>query len=179
MTDFVRLLVEIIGFIWPFRMVDQWEAGVYYVFGKATRVVGPGVWPVVPWFMEVRTVNVVPDVFSTEEQTIELQGSGTLTFSASVRLRVTDASLALNHVVDHEDNAVEDVAAVLADTLAEMPEERLEPEKRRALLRRCIIDVNKVTGAYGIEVEAIRFTNFIRDVRAYRLITSGDGRIAG
>lgn len=174
MTDFLRLVVDVAAFLWPFRIVWQWEAGAYYVCGRYVCRVPPMVWPVVPFFFDVKTVNMVPDVFSTEEQTIEMQDGGTLTFTASVRMRVTDPALALNNVVDHEENAVEDVAAVLAETLADMPPERLDPAKRRGLLRKCELEVNKLLGEYGMEVERIRFTNFLRNIRAYRLISSGN-----
>jgi regulator of protease activity HflC (stomatin/prohibitin superfamily) len=173
--DLGRFIVDVIEFIWPFRIVEEWEAGAYYMCGKyvgrTPKWLRPV--PVVPWFFDVRTVDMVPDVFSTEEQTIEVMGGGTLTFTASVRLRVVDPGLALNNVVDHEENAVEDVAAILADTLASMDEERLDGEKRRSLLRKCQIDVNRELEAYGMTVEKIRFTNFIRNIRAYRLISSG------
>lgn len=174
MTDLFRLLVDVAAYLWPFRIVWQWEAGAYYIAGRFVFPVPAGVWPVVPFFFDVKSVNVVPDVLSTEEQTIELQGGGTLTFTASVRLKVVDANRALNNVVDYEENAVEDVAAVLAETLADMPEERFDPEKRRGLLRKCLLEVNKALGEYGVEAEKVRFTNFIRNIRAFRLITSGN-----
>lgn len=179
MTELVRLLVDVVQFLWPFRIVWQWEVGAYYICGRYVFQVPTGVWPVVPFFFDVKSANVVPDVFSTEEQTIEMQDGGTLTFTASVRMRVVEPALSLNNVVDHEENAVEDVAAVLAETLADMPPERLDPAKRRSLLRKCELEVNKLLGEYGMEVERIRFTNFLRNIRAYRLITSGNKLEAG
>lgn len=174
MSDLFHLLVEVASYLWPFRIVWHWEAGAYYICGRYAFQVPRGCWPVVPFFFDVKTVNMVADVFSTEEQTVEMQDGGTLTFTASVRMRVTDPALALNNVVDHEENAVEDVAAVLAETLADMPPERLDPAKRRGLLRKCELEVNKLLGEYGMEVERIRFTNYLRNIRAYRLITSGN-----
>jgi hypothetical protein len=172
-TDFLRLIVDVAAFLWPFRIVWQWERGAYYFFGFYLFEVGTGLWPVVPFFCDVKTVNAVVDVLSTDEQTIEVQGGGTLTFTASAKLRVVDSHLALNNVVDHEQNVIEDVAAVLADTLADMPAERLSDDKRRSLLRKCVIEVNKEVATYGMVIDSLRFTNFIRNIGTHRLFTSG------
>lgn len=173
MSELVRLFIDVATFLWPFRIVWQWEAGAYYVCGFYLFEVGTGLWPVVPFFCDVKTVNAVVDNLPTKEQTIELQDGSTLTFTASAKLVVVNSHLALNNVVDHEENVVDDIGAVLADTLADLPPERLDPEKRRSLLRRCLLDVNKEVGEYGMEVRRLRFTNFIRNIGTHRLFTSG------
>jgi regulator of protease activity HflC (stomatin/prohibitin superfamily) len=64
MGDFVRALIDIIQFVWPFRVVDQWEKGGYYVCGRWWKEMGPGLKVVVPWFTHVEPVSIVPALVS-------------------------------------------------------------------------------------------------------------------
>jgi hypothetical protein len=174
-TDFLRLIVEVVQFLWPFRIVWQWERGAYYVCGHFAFNVGVGCWPVIPFFFDVKAVPVVPDVIRTSEQTIELRDGSTLTFQAVARCHVTDVNLALNNVVDYENNLVDDVEGSLADTLADLPPERFGPEKRTAMLRLCALEITKLSSLYGVECESVRFNNFIRQVRVFRLLGNLQG----
>lgn len=170
MTDFLRLIVDVAAFLWPFRIVWQWEAGAYYICGLYAFQVKPGCWPVIPFFFDVKTLPIAPDVIRTSEQTIELRDGSSLTFQAVVRCHVFDPNLALNSVVDYENNLVDDTEGSLAKTLSELPTERLDPEKRRSLLSKCVNEINEVSREYGVEIESVRFNNFIRQVRVFRLM---------
>ena len=124
MTDFLRLIVDVAAFLWPFRIVWQWEAGAYYICGHYAFPVGVGCWPVVPFFFDVKSVNVVPDVVRTSEQTIELRDGSSLTFQAVARCHVADVNLALNRVVDYENNLVDDVEGHLGSSRARVRRQR-------------------------------------------------------
>ena len=176
LTDIGRFIVEVLEFAWPFRKVMEWEMGVLYVNGRYRRTVGPGVYPIFWWFTEVRTVDVVRDNWTTPLQTITVRDGGTLTFSATVSLEVFDAALATNAVLNNTESAVEDVAAILADTLADLDAARLEPDRRRALLRTCVNTLNETLGTYGTKVTGLRFNNFVRDIRAYRVFGYPQGQ---
>lgn len=175
LTDIGRFILEVLEFVWPFRKVMAWERGVLFVFGRYRRTLEPGVYPIVWWFAEVRPVEVVRDNWTTPLQTITVRDGGTLTFSATASLEVFDAAEALTKVVDHAESAMEDVSAILADKLADLDAARLEPDRRRALLKTCTAAVNETLGSYGMRVTNLRFNNFIRDIRAYRLLGSSQG----
>lgn len=171
MAELLRVLVDVIGYLWPFRIVWEWEAGAYYICGIYFRPVRRGCWPVIPFFCDVRTVNRVPDIYSTGLQDITAKDGEILTFAASLTLVVTDAAAALNRVVRHEETATECAGAVLADTLADLGSERLDPERRRGLIRTCLAAINREVAEYGVEVTALRFTTFVRGARTYRLLS--------
>ena len=178
LTDIGRFLIEVLEFIWPFRKVMEWEMGVLYVNGRYRRTVGPGVYPIFWWFVEIRTVDVVRDNWTTPLQTITVRDGGTLTFSATASLEVFDAALATNAVLNNAESAMEDVSAILADTLADLDVARLDPERRSRLLKTCTAAVNETLGSYGMRVTNLRFNNFVRDIRAYRVfgaLTEGNG----
>jgi len=175
MAELLRALVDVIGYLWPFRIVWEWEAGAYYVCGRYWKQVGRGCWPVIPFFCDVKTVNIVPDVYSTGLNDITTKDGGILSFDATVTLVVTDAAAALNSVVNYDETVVEVAGAILADTLADLDAERLDPERRRGLIRTCLTAVNREANEYGVEVTAIRFTTFVRRCKTIRLLGTAIG----
>lgn len=170
MTEFLRLLLDAVAYIWPLRMVKQWQRGGYYWFGRYRREVGPGVWPVVPWFGEVHEVDVCEAIVGTSRQDITMKDGTLLSFAASATVRVVNVRLALNAVDQFRETAQEAVAAVLAERLAQVDPERLEPDRRGRLFTTLRDAVADELAPYGIEVTKLRFTSFIVNARAHRLI---------
>jgi hypothetical protein len=172
--DLVRLILEVVEFLWPNKKVMEWERGVLYWCGRYRKTVGPGSYWCLWWFEDLRTVEVVRDTYKTEVQQITTKDGDTLTFQAAMSLYVDDVALATNSVVRHDETAIEDAAAILADTLADLDAGRLDPEKRRALLKTCKAKVDEELATYGLHTGYLRFTNFVRGVRTYHLF--GDRR---
>jgi hypothetical protein len=168
--DFLRVILDSIQFLWPFRLVRQWERGGYYVAGRWWKEVGPGCYPVVPWFTEVREISTVPAIVSTPKQDITLTDGSTLHFSVSASVRVFDLNLAVNTVDSYHQTTQELVAAVLADKLARVKAERLAPETRGALLASLRNAVAAEASLFGVEVTKIWFTNFVLKAKTFRLL---------
>ena len=168
-ADLLRVLIDIFAFIWPFRLVWQWEMGAYYIFGRYWRDVRPGIYPVIPWFIEVKTEGVVSQTFVTPLQTITTKDGGTLTFSASLKLRVVSLGKAYNNVLQWGETAMEDASAALAEKLSEVEMSRLQPEQRKRLLAACLRLLDSELSDYGLAIERFRFNNFVRNMKVYRL----------
>jgi regulator of protease activity HflC (stomatin/prohibitin superfamily) len=171
MTDLVRLLVEIWGYIWPLKIVWQWERGAFYMEGRYWRDVGPGCYPIIPFLWEIKTEGVVSQTHVTPLQTITTKDGGTLTFSASIKLRVVSLGRAFGEVLNWDETALEDASAALADTLSDVDIPKLDPENRRRLLRTCTAALNKELNVYGLEIDRFRFNNYVRNMRVYRLFS--------
>ena len=170
MGDFLRILLDSIQFLWPFRIVKQWERAGFYVFGRWWREIGPGLYPMIPWFTEILEVSIVEGIVGTGRQDITLSDGTMLSFAATATVRVVDAKAALNSVDAFEETMQELLGSVLADKLAEVDVARLTYEKRGRLfsdLRRWVADEAL---PYGIEVRKVRFTSFITNAKAHRLI---------
>lgn len=163
-------IVEFIKMCWPLRTVGPWERGGLIVCGKWKREVGPGVYWVFPYFMDVHEISVAEAICGTPRLDITLKDRSTLSFSASATVQVTDVTKAVCVVDDYKETIRELLAAVLADKLADVDADRLLPDKRGRLLA----DLRKWTQAeaepYGIEVKAIRFTSLLQSVKSHRLI---------
>lgn len=172
MTELLKLVVDLFSLIWPFRIVHQWEQGVLYVFGRYWGTVGPGLKMLVPWFMDVHNISMVPDILGTTLQTVTLRDGRTLTYSAMITLQVEDPNLAYNKVGKWTETAVELVSGLLAELLATVDPDKFAPEygRRRKLLEGLAEEADKATQTYGVRVRAIRFNNFAIGLRAYRLL---------
>lgn len=178
-------LIEILQYAWPFRRVDPWERGNFYVWGRVWRrwpadasgTVPAGVYFVIPWFSDVLTVTTTPAIVTSARQDIELKDGSTLSFAVSAWTRVTDSALALNSVDQYQETTFESIISVVSAKLAEVDAERLAPEKRGRLLADLVRWVNEETEPFGVRVEKLRFVNFIRNVNTIRLLQ--DSQIVG
>ena len=170
MNDFLRLVLDSVQFLWPLRLVEPWERAVYSVCGRWTFEVGPGVYPIVPWFCEVRQQSVVTAILGTPRQDITLSDGSTLTFAATAKVRVANALLACLSVDDYHETTQELIGSVLAEKLAEVDAKRLEPEARKRLLADLRRWINAESMEWGVEVSHLRFTTFVLNVKTFRLL---------
>lgn len=170
MADFGRLLLDVIKFIWPFRIITEWERGGIYIFGHYWRSVGPGLYPLIPWFTNILDLSVVPSIIKTPRLDIMLQDGSTLSFAAAATVKVMDFNLAINTVDKYAETTHELVSAVLAERLAAVDITRLAPDRRGRLLSDLLRWLNDESLVFGVQIQKVRFTTFIRNVRTYRLM---------
>lgn len=181
LTDFLRLLVDVLAYIWPFRRVEQWERGCYYILGRhyggwpSRRVdgtVGPGTWPLIPYFMEVRACVTVPTVYKPPLQRVTLRDKTSLAFRVTIQVCVTDAAKATNTVERWDETTWEIVTGVMGERLADVDPERFDPArgKRSRLLEELRAECNERTSAYGVETQAVWFSDFVVGARTYNLL---------
>lgn len=161
MADLLRLVVELASLLFPFRLVHTWERGLFFAFGRClNRRLPPGVYPVVPWFTDVKTVSVVPSVHQTPVQTI-----GDTTFSLSLVLRVLDPWKAYNTLEVWAESSVELASAVAAAYLRESGSEVPDVEAMRARL-------NEELAPHGVVVERLRFNDLVSGAPVVRLLAA-------
>lgn len=170
MGDLLRLALDSIQYLWPFRRVQPWERGLYIICGRWVREVGPGIYPILPWFIEVREENAVLGLVSTPRQDITLTDGKMLTFAATANVRVSNLRKAYLDVERYHETAQENIAAVLAQKLAEVDASRVAADKRGRLLADLRRWVNEETQLYGVTVEKLRFTTFVVNAKTFRLL---------
>lgn len=172
MAELVRLLVELLERLNPFRIVWTWQRGVRFFCGKATRVVGPGLKVVWPLLGDIRLVNITPEPHPLPMANITLKDGSTLSYSAVITLVVSDPLLAYTRVAEWEESGLEEAAGVLSDELARCEVRRLDPErgKRDNVIEECRKSINEAIAEYGLSVAKITMPNFVRNIRLVRLI---------
>lgn len=175
-SEIIQLIVSVIEFIWPFHIVEQWEKGRFYCFGRCYfGELGPGLYPILPWFTRIINVDVVPSIIGTGRQDITLRDDRTLSFAATATVKVIDVDLALNSVDQYKETTRELMASFLAQELAEADADRLTPDKRPRLFTTLEQRLAKETAKFGVELTNLRFTSFVIDARTYRLLTDSAG----
>lgn len=174
MSELVRLLVEICQFIWPFRLVHEWERAGYYVCGRYWREVGPGLKLVMPWFCDVMPVSVVPALVSTGREDVTLSDGSNCSFRAMATVQVVDVKLALNAIDNYHESTQELVGSFIAEQIALVDTARLQPEKRKAYIAKLQNDLAKEAAGFGVEVSKLRFPSFVLGIRTHRLLLDSD-----
>lgn len=169
MNDLLRLILDSITYLWPVKIVMEYERGVYYVCGRYWKEMGPGPKLVPPFFAELRIESVVPDVYVTRLQSIETKDGKTLTYSATMEIEIVDLNAAYNRVHNYGESALETASAVLSEKLAEVGAEMLTPEKRGYLIAGCLGRLRTELSPLGLKVNTLRFNNFVRQMRIVRL----------
>lgn len=174
MGEMVKLLFDTLGHLWPLRIVNHWERGLYYVCGCYVGWVGRGCYPVIPWFFDVHTVSMVPDVFLTPLKSVTTRGGVQLTYSCSVTFRVTCPSLAFNELHDYRESIVEITNGVLSDGMRALADTSVTSEE---LLQPLRASINHTLKQYGVEVVALRLDNFVVGARTLRLLQDLSAKI--
>lgn len=172
MGDFLKTLVDVLGYAWPFRLCHSWEAGAYYIFGRYWKTVGPGLYFIIPFFTDVKTISVAGAIVGTGRQDVTLLDGSILSFSATVWAKVVDPYKALNLVDEPTSTTQELLASLLADALSETEVSRLRGSKRKAanLFKSLEDDLKREALEFGVEVSQLRFTSYVFAARTYRLL---------
>lgn len=170
MTDLLRLIGEWLQYIWPLRRVQKFERALYTICGRWQWEVGPGTWLVLPWFCEVEPVAMSKGIIGTPWVDITLQDGRLLSCKASAVVRVANLPWAVNRVDAFMESSQELLHAVVADRLADVKAERLEPEGRRRLVGDLKRWVNEEAVEFGIEFDKLRFTAFVLAPKPYRFM---------
>lgn len=172
-ADLVSAVVQIIGFLWPFRIVEQWERGLYTFCGRiAGKELAPGLYPVVPWFCDVKEIPMSWDYVESGRLDLTLRDGRTLSGEAVAQMRVVDLRKAWVAFHDYEVDRRKMLRAVVSELLQEADPERFEPSRRGRLLGSSLLKaVQEGAAPIGCEVYAVQMTTFILGARSYRLLT--------
>lgn len=170
MADFFRLFLDTLQFIWPMRRVEQWEGGVRFWCGRFVRVVGPGVYGVLPWWGEVTTVSMAESIVGTGRQDITTRDGSLLSFAATCPMKVVNPYKALVNVDGYQETAQEALMSVLSAALVKEETAELSPRARAGLMKRLSNEVRAKVSEYGIESGEVSFVSFVTNMKAHRLL---------
>lgn len=171
MSELLRLVLDSLAYLWPFRLVKTGELGGYYIFGKFWRTVTPGKpYPVIPWFMDVRCYADVPAIFSTPRLDLTLADGTLLSCVVTATGQMVDYNRAINTVDSYTETMIELVSAVSAHRIAECQKERLLPGARGRFLSDLTRWINAESIEWGIQVSKVRFQTFVFNPRTFRLM---------
>lgn len=170
MGDFLRVLVEIAGYIWPFEIIQAWQIGLRYRFGRFVRVLPPGLYFRCPYFAKIIDVDVVPKPVSAPLQTVTLRDKQSCAFSPTIVIQVEDPRAAIEGVDNYGESVIEYTTGYLAEHFQNADPEAVTDSiiKRRNLVEKARQAADDECSRFGVRVLSIRFTNFALGFRSYR-----------
>lgn len=170
MGDFLRVLIEIVAYIWPFELIMPWQAGLRYRNGKFVRALGPGLYWRTPYFAKIIDVDVAPKPVSAPLQTITLRDKSSCAFSPTIVIQVEDPRAAIETVDNYGESVIEYTTGHLAEQFQNADPEAVTDSiiKRRNLIERARAAADEECSSFGVRVLTIRFTNFALGFRSYR-----------
>jgi regulator of protease activity HflC (stomatin/prohibitin superfamily) len=179
MAELVKLAMDLVALLWPFRRVYPWERGIYFAFPPFARgrcwEVGPGLKVLFPWFTDLRTVCVKAEVYQTPLMLTKLLDGRTLNYSASITIEVRDAVKTYTELGHWVESVIEIASGVIAVGLHRAEPDRLEPARGKLdrVTEELREDVNKALEPYGLYAVQLRLSNLVPagPVRVIRLVT--------
>lgn len=185
LNDLWQLVVQFAEFLWPFRVVSQWERGLYLVNGRVVtpwcvvgfwkRQVGqellPGLYLVFPYFATVHQVAISWDYVDSGRLDLTLKTAQALSCEAVAKMRVVDLYRAYINFHDYELDRKAMLRAAISETLVEADAERFESGRRGRLLGGSLLATVRAGAAeIGHEVESVQVTTFVLNPKVFRLL---------
>ena len=168
--DLFELFLKSIEFLWPFEKVKPYQRGLYVVFGRWQWEIGPGIYPIIPWWIEVVQESVAWAVVQTPRIDITAMDGTMVTLQATAKVQVANLTMAYNSVDAYMETTKERLTTIVATKIAEVDAARLQPEKRARLLSDLGKWVDKDTRSFGVETMEVNFTTFVTNAKPFRLL---------
>lgn len=163
-------VIDFIGRFWFLEKVMWFERGVPYLCGKLLAEeswwcyggnLTPRVYVIIPWFMEIHTVPVKPDILKLWNLNITTADDKSLRTRANVRYEIFDAVKAWNEVQDYKDNLADECRTNISKVMRKRnflellaDQDKIEKEARS--------EINAVVKEWGIKILRVGITDFTR-----------------
>ena len=160
----IEILVTFIHDILPFKIVDQWEAGVHLKTGKFHRVVHPGLNWKVPFFDKIWVTPIITQTVNLSPQTLTTLDGRSVVLTSIVRYHVVNVHSFLLNVMHANDVLVDTTQGIIRDIV-----ETTEWNDLVDLTNIVTPAVNEEVAKWGITVETVKFPD-LGEIKTYRII---------
>lgn len=165
---FIDLFVTFIHDILPFKIVDQWEAGVHLKTGRFHRVVFPGLNWKVPFFDKIWVTPVITQTVNLSPQTLTTLDERSIVLTSIVRYHVVNVHSFLLNVMHANDVLVDMTQGIIRDIV-----ETTNWDDLIDLTDIVTPAVNNEVAKWGIVVEAVKFPD-LGEIKTYRIMSDSD-----
>lgn len=153
-----------LGMVWFFvsmiiasgvRMAAQWEKGVVFLLGKYNRIVGPGLFFIIPVLEEVRKIDMRVLTMDIPAQQVITKDNVPVKINGVIFFKVDDPGDAIIKVQDYRYAISQYAQTSLRDVIGQMTLDQLLTE-REEIGKKIEATVEKDTAGWGLEVTGIR-----------------------
>jgi regulator of protease activity HflC (stomatin/prohibitin superfamily) len=189
LNELWQLVVNSIEFLWPFKIVNQWERALYLVNGHVvvpwrwvacdrdlrtpmtSKELPPGLYLRLPFFTDVHSAAISWNYVESHRLDLTLKDGRTASFEAVAKMRLVDIYGAYVGYYDFDVDIVAAFRAAISETLVTADPERFEPERRGRLLGTSLLQATRAAVApIGHEVESVQVTTFVLQPKVFRLL---------
>jgi regulator of protease activity HflC (stomatin/prohibitin superfamily) len=160
----IDLVVTFIHDILPFKIVDQWEAGVHLKIGRFYRVVSPGLNWKVPFFDKIWVTPIITQTVNLTPQTLTTLDERSVVLTSIVRYHIVNVHSFLLTVMHANDVLVDTTQGIIRDIV-----ETTNWDDLVDLTNIVTPEVNNEVAKWGIVVEAVKFPD-LGEIKTYRII---------
>ena len=160
----IDLVVTFIHDILPFKIVDQWEAGVHLKTGRFYRVVSPGLNWKVPFFDKIWVTPIITQTVNLTPQTLTTLDERSVVLTSIVRYHIVNVHSFLLTVMHANDVLVDTTQGIIRDIV-----ETTNWDDLVDLTNIVTPEVNNEVAKWGIVVEAVKFPD-LRENKTFRII---------
>ena len=170
MENFVQAIIDFAARFWPFEKVMWYERGVPYAFGRLMEretwwcyggQLEPRIYVVFPWFMEIHTVPVKPDILKLFNMNITTADDKPLRVRANVRYEIFDAVKAWNEIQDFKDNLGDECRTNISRVMRKREFLSLLADQDK-IEREAKNEINAVVKDWGVKVLRVGIVDFVR-----------------
>jgi regulator of protease activity HflC (stomatin/prohibitin superfamily) len=150
----IGLIVLFIFLVFSLKIVNQYERGVKFTFGKFTSVMEPGLNIVVPIIQAWDRIDIRTLVIDVPKQDTMTSDNVSVQINAVVYFKVTDAPTAVIQVQDYMYAMSQLAQTTMRDAVGEISLDQLLSQ-REATAKRIRDIIDKATDPWGIKVEMV------------------------
>lgn len=189
LNELWQLVVSSIEFLWPFKIVHEWERALYIANGHVvipwrwvamdrdlrtpmeSKELQPGLYFRLPFFTDVHCVAVSWNYVDSKRLDLTLKDGRTASFEAVAKVRTVDVVAAYVGYYDFDIDIVAAFRAAISETLVEAEPERFDAGKRGRLLGTSLLRATReAIGPIGHECESVQVTTFVLQPKVFRLL---------
>lgn len=136
------------------RVVQEYQRAVVFTLGRYSRISGPGLFWVIPFFEWLRVIDIRTITVDIAPQETITRDSVTIRINAVLWFKVTDARKAINEVENYKQAVSQSALTTLRNIIGQHDLDEILRERDRIndTLR---VLVDKATDPWGIQVQAI------------------------
>ena len=161
----LEFIMQFLEDILPFKIINDWEKGVFLRFGKYHKIVEPGLILKIPFIDKVWHSPVITQTIHLQPQTLTTLDEKDVVLKAIVRYHVDDVKKFLLNVMHASDVLVDTTQGVIRDTV-----EGYNWEELYEISETLEKQVQEIAVNWGIKIERITLTD-LGIVKTYRIMS--------
>lgn len=150
-TLFIAILIYV---LLGLKVVNEYERGVRFTFGRLTGIMGPGLKIVLPIIQSWERIDIRVKTIDVPDQEAITKDNVSVKINAVLYYKVTDAKLAVLEVVDFMFATSQIAQTTLRDVVGSVELDNLLT-KRDAISNKIQEIVDKATDPWGIKIDAV------------------------